>query len=120
MRFQRSALLAIAIAVSTVGQPASAQPAPDRKDLECLVISFAAGSDKDEAKKGAAAISAFYFLGKIDSRTPGVDLEKPIVALVESTAPKDYETMAKRCADELQSRGKSLSDLGDRLRAVGK
>jgi len=59
----------------------AAAPAVDpetTQDVRCLVAVISlAGSDDDNAKM-AAAIGSQYFLGRIDGRSPDMDLETAI------------------------------------------
>ncbi|HEX5184043.1 MAG TPA: hypothetical protein VFW19_12955 [Allosphingosinicella sp.] len=101
-----------------------AAPPPDatRSDVRCLVLSLPlAGSDKPEEKQ-AGLVDVFYFLGRIDGRSPGFDLETAVVreeTAIRASAPADRQALAQSCASILEKRGGDLKTLGDHLQARG-
>ena len=75
-------ILAAAVALA---QPADAK-AETRKDLRCfIVLSSVAGGTSEVA--AAATMGAQYFLGRLDGRAPGLDLEAAIAAEVPLLPP---------------------------------
>jgi hypothetical protein len=110
-----SAAAALTTAILAMAPQARAQPAVDPADLQCLVFSFALADSKEETARSAGSLAAFYFLGKIDGKTPGANLDDPIIALAKTLKPEDVQKYATRCGAELQGRGKSISELGERL-----
>lgn len=58
-----------------------------------------------------------YFVGRIDARSPGYDLQTALIRLVRD--PKIDTTLqadAQRCGAVLQQRGDELTKLGEALK----
>ena len=103
-----------ALAMSVPPQ-AQAQAKVDPGDLECLAIAFMMVGNKDDSIKQIGLMTSLYYLGKIDSKNPTTDLEQPIYDELTKITPVTAEAIGKRCGAELQARGKSLTDVGQRI-----
>lgn len=115
MRLRTALALATTLAFATASTAQAQTATLDPNDLKCLVFSFVLANAKEEQTKTAGALAAFYYLGKIDGRSPGVSLDGPIVDVAKDLKPEDVQAMSARCGAELQTRGQSISALGARL-----
>ena len=114
----RSAALAIpAFLLSAMSQaPARAADDDVAADARCLIISMQvllAGAD--ETVRHAAMLANVYYLGKLDGRAPGTDLENRLRAEIARMTPEQAGEEALRCGDTVNERTLAVSDLGSRL-----
>jgi len=109
-------MLILALALQT-----AAPPPPDAEvaaDLRCLaIVSMTIASAASDTEAGLVA-SAMYFVGRIDSRSPGFDYRGELVRLIRRGT--DLEADAPRCGALLQQRGAALVELGNALKAEGR
>jgi hypothetical protein len=73
---------------------------------------------KDEATKNAGALSAFFYWGKIQGRSPNAALDKLIVDFASKLGEADTEALTKRCGADFKAEIESMSALGARLAAA--
>lgn len=102
-------LLAIALQVTAV----PSIDAENAADLRCLAVVSMALSNADAETKTGLTASAMYFVGRIDSRSPGFNYRGEMVALI--TSGSDLRNDATRCGALLQQRGATLVELGKAL-----
>jgi hypothetical protein len=88
-------------------------------DLRCLAIAFNMAGSQDAQLSQAGALAAYYYLGKIDGRAPAIDLEDAIRRSSSSPSAGQFAAEAQRCGDELQTRGREITDIGLRLQNTG-
>ncbi len=114
-------LSAAATIVATLccGSSASAQVAETQGDLRCLMVSMAMLSLEQPALRQAGMLSAMYYFGRLDGRTPGLDLETGLVGQIEAMSPEDIRATAGRCGNELKSRGEAMQEVGKRIQERG-
>ena len=114
-RIDRCALALAAMTLVAAGSARAQPKAPDAKDLQCLVTTFIMADSKEDQIKQAGALGAFYYLGKIEGRSPGADLDKPIIELAGKLTAEDIKAYGERCGAELKAEGQSVQALGERL-----
>ncbi|WP_068070795.1 hypothetical protein [Novosphingobium lentum] len=114
-------MLILPLLAATMAAPATPVDAANAQDVACIAL-FAAAAGNSTDKDQAGTIAAFmYYLGRIDARAPGYDLEGHLVALLSDEAylkdqlPKDGE----RCGKELSQRGSELDKIGKAMSAIG-
>jgi hypothetical protein len=96
------------------------------RDVRCAVVflqSLAAmqpSATKDDAKMNAVLAGAMYWLGRLDGRTPNLDLEHRLIAEEDSMTPEIRQAEAERCGAELAARGKMMTEIGDDMSKMGK
>lgn len=110
----RTTILAALAALSLAGGAARAQDAVTT-DIRCTLVGFMMSNSDDPAIKSSSLLVSFYFLGRIDSRQPPVDLEARIVEEVGKMSAEDLQAQALVCASMLTARGTSLTAMGQRL-----
>ena len=106
-------LIALALAAAT--------PVPDanEQDLRCVAaLALIIGSQGEKADPSLTA-GLLYFVGRLDGRAPGTDLEAGIRRLM---APADAGQQLKpdmeRCGTLLGERGTVLQAIGNNLKAT--
>jgi hypothetical protein len=84
----------------------SAPATPVEGDLRCLLTMAVLGQDK--TKQQAAVIGAYFFMGRLSARAPGLDVAAAVKALEAKLAPKDLPAEAQRCGPLVQGAMGSL------------
>jgi hypothetical protein len=98
-----------------VAQSAFAQDTTTEQDLRCFVIGVEMGNSADSATARAAGFSAaLYFLGRLDGRAPGLDLERALADL-PTLSQGESRSEAQRCGQALIDRGREIEDIGRAL-----
>jgi hypothetical protein len=87
--------------------------AQTKDDIHCLLAAASLAGSKDSKIKQAGGAGALYYLGRLDGRTPDLDIEAAVAAEAEAFARADQGQLLKKC-------GATLSQRGDHLIAVGK
>jgi hypothetical protein len=89
-------------------------------DLRCIAL-FAISSGKaPEDKKPGLAAGLLFFLGRIDARSPGFDLEANLRRVMLSETQASLQADAARCGPIIESKGKLLTEIGQRMMADSK
>jgi hypothetical protein len=107
--------------LAAVAQPAAQLSPETTADLRCAaVFAYTAGSVKEEDQPGVVG-GFLYFLGKIDARSPGLDLEANLTGMLTKGDFKTaiLEPYGLGCAKELELRGSEISKVGKALSAKG-
>jgi hypothetical protein len=113
MKARRFALAPAAALLISAAPP---QDAASTADFQCLIASFAVvGMDEDKKAAEGGMIMSLYYLGKIDGRFPGFNLEPAVKAAAERLTDAELPALIARCADEFGKRGEYLSAMGQRL-----
>lgn len=110
-------LTAAAAASPAPAAPASSIPPAAKQDVQCFVLySVAAGNEKDEKKIAGIIAGTWYFLGRIDAKAPGINLEQAmrtqIAALQGNPRTKEIGTA---CDAQFSRRGADLVTMGQAL-----
>jgi hypothetical protein len=112
-------LLAGLVSLLLIGGSTAALASPDantaKPDVDCLVVSMNLLDSTDPTISKAAAIAMFYWLGKLDGRDPSFDLENIVTDELQSMTPERTRATAFRCGAEMEKRGQSLREIGERL-----
>src|SRR4051812_35429325 len=107
---RRRYALALALALPLI---VAAAPRPEtREDVRCfLAASSMMSSDKPELKM-FGSMAAQYFLGRIDGREPGVDIEAITVEEGPSMTQADVSALLRSCGALMQKRGNEIQAIG--------
>jgi hypothetical protein len=103
-------LLALALALTA---PAAA-PDPVADDLVCVaVVAMRISQTEDKDIKMGLAAGMMYFIGRLDIRAPGYDLETNLRTLLDKPdVDATLDANAVRCGGIIQERGAYLSKVG--------
>ncbi|HEX8527535.1 hypothetical protein [Allosphingosinicella sp.] len=102
---------------------AGAPPPPNaqtKEDVHCLLAAASLTESKDEKIKQVGAAGALYYLGRLDGRTPDLDIEAVVAAEADAVARAEQGPLLKKCGDTLQRRGDYLVSAGKALEKRGK
>ena len=84
-------------------------------DIKCLAVSLKLSASNDPDDQSAGMLSTMYWLGRLDGIVPKPDLEKQMQDGAFDMRPVDEKAEAVRCTSALQSRGETLTTLGQEL-----
>lgn len=107
-------ILGVAFAAMAMGA-APAHADANSEDVRCLVIFMQMSNASAQAAQTGGLIGAFYYMGKLDGRSQGMDLEKMILDEVAHMSEASFQADAKRCGDDMTKRGQAAADLGKAL-----
>lgn len=97
------------------GAGEASPPAALRDDVRCVIaLGAVAASDKDRAKSAMQA--ALYFIGRIDGAGGSGQLEAWINTEVKLLKNPELPALLTACGERLGERGKSLQEIGGRLK----
>jgi hypothetical protein len=114
----RSLIVSAAVLAAVATAARAADPAP-AADVRCLAVASFLAGNADPKVQNAGVLAALYYLGKLDGREPGMDLEARLKEVAMQLSPKDIQSEAVRCGAELGARGKTMNEIGLRLQALG-
>lgn len=98
---------------------ARAQDAETLGDLRCIaVISIAAGQQTDPAAVMSAGMGILYFMGRIEGRVPGFNVENGLRVEVGKLTSAGVTTELVRCGGALTSKGKELQAIGRSMQSM--
>ena len=110
-------MIAMLFAAALAATPAAldqTKPNPSELDLRCYAgaIVLAGLNEDDEETSNAAAMLAFYYLGRLEGREPGIDW---IVRGIEVGNAEGEELLGElvRCGAEFEAKGKELMTKAD-------
>ena len=106
-----------AVALVCAPQARAQDDAQLQADLRCATLGLAIiGSPETtpEQKQGGALISSYY-IGRVQGRSPSINLEDAIYDTTVNTTPEQGEQDRQRCSAEFQALGRSLIDMGANL-----
>lgn len=93
-----------------------AQDAESTADVRCVIVGMRlAGAGVNAAQRSSGTVLALYYIGRLDGRHPGFDLEKAMVAELGKMTQADYAADAQRCGRSLQAKGKQITIIGQDL-----
>jgi hypothetical protein len=105
-------MLAVAAAL-IAATPAFADPTSD--DVHCFILAIRmAGSDNGNVKL-SGTMGSFYWLGKLNARSPGLNLEQNVMAEFPKMTGDFLKAEASRCGAELLAEGEAEANMGQNL-----
>jgi hypothetical protein len=116
---KRFAILPLIVVGISLNTNAMAQDDKTMADLRCLVAISEISSNMEKAAPGSSLAAAMYYFGRLDGRTPDLNIEDAVVGLANKMTRQDIGTEAIRCGGELRERGAALKSMGERLIARG-
>ena len=103
--------LCLVLASFFLGAPAAADPTTD--DIHCYIVSLQMITSSDPTQKVAGTMTHGYWLGKIDGRSPQLDLEGSVLAELPAMANEAlFRAEAVRCGQEMIKRGQAETEIG--------
>src|SRR6478609_7298865 len=86
----------------------SVRAGPDRNrtnaDVQCLIVGARLSESSDPGQKLSGGMLMTYFLGRIDGRAPGANIESLIVETLATMTASDLVEASHRCRAEFSER----------------
>lgn len=111
-------MMAAGAALGVLAWPAAAQVDQTTADLRCAIVGMAMAGQATTQQQGMMA--ALYYIGKLDGRTPDLDLEQRVRSEAAGMTPQVIAAEGQRCGQELMARGKALATIGEHLTGAAK
>jgi len=92
-----------------------AQDAETVADIHCVIVGFKIAQLPDLTQKNAGTMLALYFIGRLDSRVPKLDMEELIVSELSHMTAAEFDSEAKRCGGALSDKGQEFTRIGKDL-----
>jgi hypothetical protein len=111
-------LLALICLLPTILGPSFAADDPNSEtiaDIHCLAVGLRISQLPDASQKSAGMMATLYYMGRLDGRTPNLDLENLIVQEVPKLNDATFRAEAVRCGNGLTVRGKQITEMGEHL-----
>lgn len=101
--------------------PGAAAPADTqtKADIRCFIAFSLLGEEKDPNLREASTLGTIYYLGRLDGRTPRLDLEASVAAEASGMKKSDYASLLTSCGRFVEQRGKQLEAVGAALTRRG-
>jgi len=93
---------------------ATAEDAQTIADVRCIAVALQM-SNMSGSQQMSGTMLALYYVGRLDSRTPNLDLESVVLKEMGKMTPADYVSEAKRCSVSLTEKGQQFTQLGKDL-----
>ncbi|HEY0011804.1 MAG TPA: hypothetical protein VGB79_03010 [Allosphingosinicella sp.] len=111
-------LLAAAFALQlAVPAPAQAPAGSLSFDVQCMLLLGALAQNGPEDARTAMQAGSFYYLGRIDGRTPAVDLERAFTVEADVLERADTDRIVRSCGAFMEQRGQAVQDIGANIMA---
>ncbi len=114
----RLTMIGAALALPTAAWAAPAAE-ENAKDMRCLIVASELADSKDKETETAGLIASQYFLGRIDGRSPGIDLEPLLIQEAEKLTDAERPALLTACGKQIEDRGRYLEAVGKRIEARG-
>lgn len=89
-------------------------------DVQCIVVGARLSESADQKQRLSGEMLLTYFLGRVDGRSPNVDLETMIGREAQKMTTSDFAKAARRCGTEFAARGIEFVRIGKALEQLGK
>jgi hypothetical protein len=106
--------------VFPAAENAGAENALTVADVQCIVVGARLSESADQTQSQSGEMILTYYLGRIDGRSPNVDLQELIERAARSMTTSDYARAARRCGTEFSARGAAIVRIGKALEEIGK
>ena len=91
---------------------ARAEDADSIADVRCVVVGMRFAEMTDPGLQSSGRMLALYYIGRLDGRTPKLDIEKLMVQEITRMSDVDYSTEGQRCGSSLTEKGKEITRIG--------
>jgi hypothetical protein len=111
-------LLVLACLLPTILGPSYAAEEPNPEtiaDIRCLAVGLRISQLPDASQKSAGMMATLYYVGRLDGRTPKLDMETLISQEIPKLNDATFRAEAVRCGNGLTARGQQLTEMGEHL-----
>jgi hypothetical protein len=89
--------------------------APDTEtaaDMRCVIVGMRLAGMTDPTARSSGMMGALYYLGRVEGRTPKLDVETLMIEQISKMTSSDYSSETQRCGNGLTAKGKQISQIG--------
>lgn len=104
--------LAAAFLCGALLAASSAAADPDTDDVHCFIVAIKMADSDQPALQTSGLMGQFYWMGKLDGRSPGTDMETAVMAELPKMLGDLFQRESARCTMELRARGKAEVEMG--------
>jgi hypothetical protein len=112
-RYWRSLLLCMAIIVPL---QVRAQDADNVADIRCVAVGIRFAELPDSHEKSTGTLLVLYYIGRLDGRSPSLDIEKLLTEQITKMTDADYASEATRCGKWLAIKGEQITHIGEGMK----
>lgn len=102
---------ALLLASAAAALPQAQSPA-DEADLRCMAVLSLAIAQMPDAQKPGVVAGVLYFMGRIDARASGLDLEAGLRRVSAELTQDLIRSEGQRCGAIMTERGQHLQRVG--------
>ncbi|MBU1323984.1 MAG: hypothetical protein KJ676_01945 [Alphaproteobacteria bacterium] len=119
------AALAATATLAFFAAPAAAQdpvlpPNPqDAADMQCMALVVVLMGTADEAMAAQLSPGLFYYLGRLEGRTPGTDWINVAGEYAALSTVEQLFSVQQRCAAEMTAKGREMIEKGEAMQRRG-
>ena len=109
---------ALALMLASISVTAGATVAEDNaRDMRCLILATHLSTSDKAEQKTAGQMASQYYLGRIDGRSPDVNLETLLREQANNIKPDERQSILTACGQEIMARSKQVQEIGQRVAA---
>ncbi|HEX3674304.1 MAG TPA: hypothetical protein VHU87_08540 [Rhizomicrobium sp.] len=115
----RYTLLAAAVlclagtATSSADTTSDATEVATEADVRCVLVAINMANSGNPSLVTAGTMANMYFMGRLDARTPDLDLETRLIDDLHKLSQDDIRAEATRCGAILITRGAAMKSMGE-------
>jgi hypothetical protein len=94
---------------------ARAQDAQSSADIRCMAVMAKINQLPDSRHQLESLIGGYYYLGRIQALTPGLDLGPSTAATYAKMSPSVFLSETTRCEQEMQVKGHAITEIGSAM-----
>jgi hypothetical protein len=98
----------------------SAQEAVNIADVRCVVVGMKLAGTANSSDQSRGLLLTLYYIGRLDGRSPKLDIEHLIIEETRRMADADYASEERRCGAALAEKGHQITEIGKHLVESGK
>jgi hypothetical protein len=112
--------LILGSALGLMATAAVAQDAVTIADIRCVIVGMQLSGMANSPQQPRGILLTLYYIGRLDGRSPKLDIEHLIIEETRRMADADYASEEKRCGAGLTEKGQQITEIGKHLVESGK
>ena len=112
-RYWWSVLLA---AMTVLPLQSRAQDADNLADIRCVAVGIRFAELPDSHQKSTGTLLVLYYIGRLDGRSPSLDIEKLLTEQIAKMTAADYSSEATRCGKWHTVKGEQITHIGEDMK----